>query len=361
MRVASIPAGHPYVRNSLVGVELLDDPAPPHARPGQWWPPVMWDADWIRANSSRFDLMHAHFGLESFSIEHLRAVVEALREAGRPLVFTVHDLTNPQLVDQGHHERQLDLLVLAADALVTLTPGAAAEIARRWGRIARVIPHPRIVTTSAAGRSEESVAGTVRRRVGIHLKDLRPGVDGPGTVRTAISAVQSLGANDVELEVHLQDRVRDPGAAARVCAAVAGVPFARLLEHSRYSDAELERSLSGLAAAVLPYRHGSHSGWLELCWDLGVPVLAPTVGFYLEQHDEGVLGFRRDAVTELAAAIQASLVPGEDRNEVVGRRRAFRIRQQGEISASHAAVYAEAIEAQRYRRGTVHQAPNTAL
>ena len=57
-----------------------------------------------------------------------------------------------------------------------------------------------------------------------------------------------------------------------------------LIEHERLDDRELANTLARLDVCVLPYGHGTHSGWLELCWDLGVGVVAPAVGFYAEQH-----------------------------------------------------------------------------
>src|SRR5689334_12924204 len=100
--VASIPAGHPYVRNVLAGadVDLLPDPVPPGATDGRWWPPVMCDAAWVAAHADRFDVMHLHFGTESYSTRHLGELIGALRANRRPLVYTVHDLENPQLTDQ---------------------------------------------------------------------------------------------------------------------------------------------------------------------------------------------------------------------------------------------------------------------
>ena len=51
--------------------------------------------------------------------------------------------------------------------------------------------------------------------------------------------------------------------------------------------------------SVLPYRFGTHSGWLEACVDLGTAVVAPSCGFYAEQqpvhsyrHDEDGLDAR---------------------------------------------------------------------
>ena len=63
--------------------------------------------------------------------------------------------------------------------------------------------------------------------------------------------------------------------------------------HERFDDAGLLAYLRGLDVSVLGYGHGTHSGWLELCHDLGTRVLAPHTGFYHEQHP-GVLGFDWD-------------------------------------------------------------------
>ena len=49
------------------------------------------------------------------------------------------------------------------------------------------------------------------------------------------------------------------------------------------SDAALAKHLGRLHVAVLPYRFGSHSGWLEACRDAGTTVVAPDCGFYAGQ------------------------------------------------------------------------------
>ena len=48
-------------------------------------------------------------------------------------------------------------------------------------------------------------------------------------------------------------------------------------------DAELFAYLASLDVAVLPYRFGTHSGWLEACRDLGTTVVAPSCGYYADQ------------------------------------------------------------------------------
>ena len=51
------------------------------------------------------------------------------------------------------------------------------------------------------------------------------------------------------------------------------------------SDADLHRGLAECVAAVLPYAFGTHSGWLEMCRDLGMRVIVPVAGHYVGQVD----------------------------------------------------------------------------
>ena len=46
--------------------------------------------------------------------------------------------------------------------------------------------------------------------------------------------------------------------------------------HDFFTDDDLWDYLASLDVSVLPYRFGTHSGWLEACYDLGTTVLAPT-------------------------------------------------------------------------------------
>ena len=137
VHVASVPASHVYVRHlgppGNRWTRRLPDPVPRDGRTvrGGWWPPLMLDPQWIRKNQSRFQVFHVHFGFDSLSAEAMEEVIKALRTAGKPLVLTVHDLRNPHQPDRRPHDSHLDLLVPAADELITLTNGAAAEIKKR--------------------------------------------------------------------------------------------------------------------------------------------------------------------------------------------------------------------------------------
>lgn len=373
VRVVAVPAGHPYVAGvtAAEGLEVLPDTTPPGAEPGRWWPPVALDPAWVAAHAGDADLLHVHFGTESFAPEHLARTLAAAREAGWPVVLTVHDLEHPQLTDQAGYRAQLDVLVPGADALVTLTPGAAAEIRARWGRDALVVPHPRLLgelpappavadpagaepapAESAGAEPAGAAAPGDERVVGLHLKDLRPNVDAPAATRALLAAVADLRASGlpVRAEVRLHRAVRDGAARDEVRArcAAADPASVRLVEHDRLDDDGLAAALAGLDACVLPYAHGTHSGWLELCWDLGVPVAAPAVGYYAEQHPDGSVatsGPVGDAAG-LAGALRdllgspASTRPGTAaRAALVRERRAARLTADRAAAELHAALY----------------------
>ena len=365
LRVASVPAGHPYVRHldpvdpGAVArpVVRLADPLPDPAEPARWWPPVVLDGAWLREHADEVDLLHVHFGTESYDLEHLRDVVAALRETGTPLVHTVHDLVNPQLVDQRPHLEHLELLVAEADALLTLTEGAADEVERRSGRRPEVVPHPHLLPLDAVAPT-----GTARDAlvVGVSLRDLRPNVDGPGTVATLLAAAELLRASGraVVVRADVNERVRDAAALAAVTDLVAGADGAELVVHPRLDDAALAAALADLDVAVLPYRHGTHSGWAELCWDLGVAVAAPRVGHVADQHPEAgsSASFDGGDARSLAEAVTAltgpaSVRPGSAaRAELVRARRRERRSARDVAAAAHLSTYERALDVAAARR-----------
>ncbi|UOZ04900.1 glycosyltransferase family 1 protein [Amycolatopsis sp. WQ 127309] len=247
----------------------------PGAPEGQWWPHRMLEPAWLHAHHRRFDLLHLHFGYEHLALEELRAVVEALRAHAKPLVLTVHDLRNPHQVDPGPHRAALDLLVPAADAVITLTPGAAERIGAVWGRTATVIPHPYVVGPTRAGRPD-----TRDHRdefvVGVHAKSMRANCDAVAVAERLARTVSTLPG--ARLVVHAHDD--EGGRSAAEDLRERGVP---VTVRPPFSDDELFGYLEDLDVSVLPHKFGTHSGWLEACHDLGTTVLAPDCGFYQEQ------------------------------------------------------------------------------
>jgi hypothetical protein len=240
---------------------------------------------WVDQHASEFAVMHVHFGFDAIAPSDLEAVVAALRRQGKPLVVTVHDLRNPHHDTAHLHDAQLGVLVRAADALITLTPGAASTIRARWGREAVVLPHPHVVPDAwldtPRPRRDEFV-------VGLHAKSLRANMD-PLPLIDALT--ESLpGMPDARLRVDAHTDVmtagferHDPGFSDHV-RSLAGRGLIDLRVHDYFTDDELWNYLHGLDVSVLPYQFGTHSGWLEACHDLGTWVAAPDCGFYAEQR-----------------------------------------------------------------------------
>ncbi|WP_082539227.1 glycosyltransferase [Microbacterium sp. Root553] len=341
IRVASIPAAHPYIHaiTDPQLVRVLPDPPVPGAPAGQWWPPVAMTPEWLAAHARDYDVLHVHFGLESFSPDQVRAGLDAARLAGRPVIFTVHDLDNPQLIDQAPYRELLDVIVPAADRLVTLTDTAAAEIDRRWQRSSLVVPHPTLTagTTPPARRRDDGI------RVGMHLRDLRPNIDAERAVQAMVDAAQLLDGLELRarFEVLMNERVRDDEAAARVVAAARDGAAVQVRRTPYLSDADVEQWLSGLDLFVLPYRHGTHSGWVELCYDLGVPVAGTDVGHIRSQHPSefSVIDLDDprtlvDAVTSARAT--AAVLPDDGR---LARRRSERLAERQAVRDAHARLY----------------------
>lgn len=340
LTVASIPAGHPYV-SAVVDtsrVTLLPDPVPPGATlPGQWWPPRLLDPEYVRRHVGTFDVLHVHFGFEAISVEALVEVVEILDQNRIPLVLTVHDLHNPHFADRTQHLARLDVLVPAAAVVVTLTNGAAAEIRRRWGRDAVVLPHPHVLPIDAVGAARPSRHDPV---VAVHGKGLRANIR-PWPI---LDALLDGDLPEHRLRLDLDDEAMTiPGSADRVDRyRRAGVD---VRVHRRFSDAELIGYLTEVDVAVLPYVFGTHSGWVEAFHDAGTTVLTPDCGFFTEQHGTLEYGYGPDGLDQtgllraVATALQALDGPrGEDLD-----RRDQRRRQREDIRNAMVDLYATAV------------------
>jgi hypothetical protein len=351
VRVASVPSSHVYVRH--VGapdgrdpVVRLADLAPAHGEtvPGGWWPPVMLDAAWIAANAADFDVFHVHFGFDAKTPAELDAIGVALAAADVPLVVTVHDLRNPHHDDDGLHRAQLGTLLAHAAAVITLTRGAAEEIERRWGVAAQVLPHPHVLPRNRLGARRRPNSGFV---VGLHAKSLRANMAVPAVADVLAEAVTGLPG--ARLQINLHDEVFDPDNhwyAPDVGEYLRGLAHSHdqveLVEHAYFDDDALWDYLASLDVSVLPYRFGTHSGWLEACFDLGTTVVAPSCGFYAQQrpclvygHDD--TGLDPDALRDAIRVAHATRPCSQARRE-------DRLRERDMLSTEHARLYTRLLE-----------------
>jgi hypothetical protein len=357
--VQMVPSDHPYCRNVLPPDRpplycVLPDPPVPGAPAGQWWPPRALDADWLSGNVP--DVLHVHFGFESYNPEQLQQVVDVLRAAGSALVVTVHDLHNPHFADRSRHLAQLDVLIPAADEVLTLTDQAAAEILARWDRVATVVPHPHIVPLdripAGAAHPVPPPSGpgfqAANREVviGLHAKDLRANVDPFSALPGVAEAVRRLRDRGVaaRVRVDVREAPQDMTALDRLRAECAAHGF-DLWEHGRFGDDELYADLRSLDVTVLPYAFGTHSGWLEMCRDLGVPVAVPDLGCFAGQAaSPAIETFTPGDAAALAVAILALL---DRRDAIQPADPAARRAQREAVAAEHERLYARALAAAR--------------
>jgi hypothetical protein len=349
--VASVPAGHVYVRHLAApdgrdGVtRLLDVPPVDGATvPGGWWPPVMLDAGWIAAHADELDVFHVHFGFDAKTPDELLAVVRALRECDIPLVFTLHDLRNPHHTDTALHDAQLDVLVSHAAEIITLTPGAGAEIRRRWGRTVEILPHPHVVELARIGFPRPAGGGPFV--VGLHAKSLRANMDVVAVAESLAGTVAELPGARLRVDVH--DEIFEPaahwyapevGAQLRALAKYNG--HIELREHPYFSDAQLWRYFLELDVSVLPYRFGTHSGWLEACHDLGTTVIAPTCGFYAQQRP--CLTYTHDVHHLDGASLAAAVRTAYERRPRWCASVDARRRERAAVAAAHRRLYERAL------------------
>ncbi len=159
----------------------------------------MLEARWVRAHADEFDVMHVHFGFDDQSPDALRQLTDALTEHRKPFVLTVHDLRNPHHGEPELHDAQLGVLVSAADAVITLTPGAAAEIRRRWGRDAHVLPHPHVVDEATLSRQRREHDGFV---VGVHVKSLRANMDPLPVIEQIVGDLTGMPGASLRVDAH---------------------------------------------------------------------------------------------------------------------------------------------------------------
>jgi len=290
--------------------------------------------------------MHVHFGFDAVSPGDLARVASSLRRQGKPLVLTVHDLRNPHHHERELHDAQLGVLVEAADALITLTPGAAAEIAERWGREALVVPHPHVVEEPRLSRPRVPHRGYV---IGVHAKSLRAGMDPLPVIEDIVATLPEMPGARLRIDAHTD--VMTPGGPRhaadleprlRELATTEGVD---LHVHDYFSDDDLWDYLQSLDVSVLPYRFGTHSGWLEACHDLGTTVIAPDCGHYADQRPCLIYGAPASLPDGGAPTLRDTLLSAYHERPSWRAEPEQRRRERHDVSRAHEQVYAAVLAA----------------
>lgn len=331
-QVLSYPPRHDYVDRLHARVAWL-------VHRDQPWPelPDFYDHEWLRAHAARWDVAHFHFGWEQYPSQRLARVLATLNELQIPVVWTAHDLHNPHLTHRHSDEPHRRLLAAYADAVVTLTDGAADELHARFGRRAQVVAHGPLLSPSEIQRhrpARRTAPITPERplRTMLLAKSLRANLQW----RACLEAVAGMpAAMPVRLDVHLHATAPERGEVERA----ATDSHVRLTVRARLTRPGLLARLSQADVLVLPYAWGTHSGLLELATDLGLQVVATDVGHFGEQvpcHLVSTSRFRLDPAALRATpnkltdqAHHLAPVTPQHRHDALGQ-----------LLAGHAALYA---------------------
>lgn len=303
IQVASFPADHPYIDAVRPGDVRAVVPGE-SADPTPWAPHPWWDPAVLRraVGDIDVDVLHVHFGYDHLTPDELSGWLAGVRDLALPLVVTVHDLRNPHHPTAERHDEHLGLLLAAADAVLTLTPGAAQVVTDRWARRPTVVAHPGLVEPPPRPHTDGPPV------VGIHLKSLRRNLCDPDRIVLAALRGAQAGGGRLRVDVH-PDVVERPELVLTRERAAAGA--LTLSVHERFADHQLVGYLQELAVSVLPNRFGTHSGWLEACRDVGTRVVAPDCGYYADQWPAVQIYGNSEAAgldaDSLAAAVTASL------------------------------------------------------
>jgi Glycosyltransferase Family 4 len=322
-RVATIPSTDPY----------LDAVLPPEVvRAGPGGDPSPWlDIAYLTEHAAEIDVLHLHTGHGHVAEVVGQCWTETVRRLGLPLVVTVHQLrpsshpprTRWDVVMDAH----LEAVLATAEVVLTLTPGAADQIATRYGRTAIVVSHP-----SAAVPVPD--LGAERGLVGVRLPSASSAVPDPAElVRAALSGAVS-GGGRLRVLVDAADALDlDPG--------VRDLVVRGDVELAVHLPAGWPAELQQLHVAVLPERCGTHSRDLEICRDVGTRVVAPSCGWLAGQWSDVVAygnheNDHLDAVS-LTAAVSVALT----RPMIRPADRGWRADQQSAVRQVHADVYAQ--------------------
>jgi hypothetical protein len=283
IRVAHLPARTPYARKLRgPGIAVVNE----HGTADGDTVPRDMSFGWLdaRCDLGFFDVLHVH-SLELADDSVVVRVLDRCLGAGKRVVVTVHDVEAMfGTVDDGYRDL-LRQVTGRGIPLVTLTDAAADRIAGLVGTRHKliVLPHGYVVNPDDprfGGAGSGAADGVVYAMYGgfrpnrlmypvcANVMFGTPVRDRLRILTRALSPVELSVASDAD---QVLGYARHPG--DKIDLRLRPFP----------SDEEIAAFLTESDVLVMPYLWGSHSGQLEMAFDLGlVPVIANT-GFFREQ------------------------------------------------------------------------------
>jgi|GEM_PF-1697530 len=242
---------------------------------------------WLLAHRPwhEFDVLHIHH-VEFESPETLALALRETRKAGKRVVYTAHDVA-PVFGDPAAHLARHEILAGNGVPFVALTEASGRDLRAALGGSLDLttIPHGFVIRPERASRYRAAGRSTTRT---------------PTRFIVYGSARQN---RDIESVLHcwrFARRLRDTTlhlllrAPSRAGLAAEGAAWQAIREHAADprllvdvlpfpTDDEVAEAVAAAHCLVLPYRWASHSGQMELGFDLGVRVAASRTGYLADQ------------------------------------------------------------------------------
>ncbi|MFI9585093.1 hypothetical protein ACIHCQ_25325 [Streptomyces sp. NPDC052236] len=284
MRVVHLPARTPYAWklrsrdfHILNGTEIPSGDTVPAAVNAAWLlehGPLTW-----------LDVLHLHH-IDFEDLSTLERLLDECLNDGVNVVFTAHD-TRPMVGNAEDFTARLRMLHSAEVSWVCLTEGSVTTLAEVLGERPRttVIPHGYVA-------SPELLAGLERETSRSAARYLIFGASRASRDQLSTMANWSLGITDSHSTLHVLLRAFSPadfadgGRAPLVLEMARRDPRIRLTMRPYPTDEEVVRAGLASDALLLPYLWGSHSGQLELAFDLNLLPVCSLTGHLHEQYEQ---------------------------------------------------------------------------
>jgi hypothetical protein len=314
--------------------------------------------DWLCAREDLrfFDVLHIHF-FEFTPAATLQRALDKCLTCGRRIILTVHETAPMFPRNRPAYQEGLATICTAAHRVLTLTRGGASALLTLLPFVERrlvVIPHGFVLhpDSPAWGR-----AGSGGERVEYALYGaFRPNRD---TYTLLLNWYFGLLHHRARLNI-LSRAIAPPDVRDPALHIPAIMEFLqrdreriRVVMAPHPADVQVVDFLSRCDVLLMPYTWGSHSGQLELAFDLSLLPVISDVGFYDEQwqasrgHVPEPIWFNWSDghVDSYGARLLDALLIAQGRIEAGGKPanseayRRHRLREHDEILRSHLQVY----------------------
>lgn len=281
LRVVHLPARTPYVRKIVSErFSIVNGTTTEHGNV-----PAAVTANWLldRRPFDWFDVLHLHH-IEFDDIATLERLLHAAADAGITIVYTAHDL-DPIFGAREDFDTRLSIVAASPARWIGLTQPSIDDLQERHREIEGVtlIPHGYVVPPDDLRDAHRTSPASGPRY--LLYGALRPNRDHLSTI-----ANWTLATTDRDARLHLVLRALSPADFSHYdvssLLAIARSDTRITTTMKAYpTDAEIAEAGLSADALLLPYLSSSHSGQLELAFDLNLTPICSAVGYLRAQFE----------------------------------------------------------------------------